>query len=245
MAEFEGKIALVTGASSGIGRATVRLLAKGGARVIGFDLNPAELPELAGFHRVDVTRAVERDAAMAEVRERWGRIDILINCAGGGGMGTAETVPVDEWHRVIDLNLGSTIGMCQAVLPGMRQRRSGAIVNIGSTFGLMARNEAAPYSVAKAAVIQFTRCMAIDLQDSGVRVNCVCPGLIKTGMTSYLMSDEMREPHRRNVEAHALRRHGEPEEVAAAIAFLVSDRASFVTGAAMPVDGGYTSGKWV
>lgn len=239
-AHFDDKVCLVTGAASGIGLAVARKLAAAGARVVGFDLEPG--PGLTGL---DVSDAEAVASAVCDAEARHGRIDVLVNSAGVGarGGGVLEMTQ-DDWRRTMSVNLDGTLSTCRAVIPGMVARGAGAVVNLGSTFGLMARPQTLAYGVSKAAVIHLTKSIALDVARSGVRVNCVCPGLIDTPLIGYLHEPSRAGLRDANVKAHAAGRLGEADEVADAILYLASDAASFITGAALAVDGGYTAGKW-
>jgi len=243
MARLEDKVALVTGAASGIGAACVRGFAEEGARVFGLDLggsqsSPCELLE------GDVRDEARVAAVVAHVIEKAGRIDIAVNAAGVAGGGAVHMMDLAEWDRIIGVNLTGTFLVCKHVAAQMFAQRSGSIVNIGSVEGIEGTEGGSAYNASKGGVVLLTKNMAIDYGRCGIRVNCVCPGFVDTPMTQAVFDQEaMQEYLERFADAHQLGRVAQPEEIAAAALFLASDDASFVTGHAMVVDGGFTAGR--
>ena len=246
MGRLEEKVALVTGAASGIGEACVQRFAREGARVAGFDLNkPAEGSEPEGllFRIGDVRNEEEVAEVVRETVREFGRLDVLVNCAGVAGGGPAHLIPGDEWDRVIEVNLRGTYLVCKHALAPMLEAGSGSIINIASIEGLEGTEGGSAYNASKGGVVLLTRNMAIDYGRKGIRVNSICPGFIDTPMMRAVFGNPgMQEYQRRFTEAHQLGRIGKPEEIAAAALFLASDDASFVTGHALVVDGGFTAG---
>jgi len=246
-ARLNGKVIYVTGAASGIGLACVRRFADEGAVVVGADLNKtdawAEATRAApagDFHVMDVRDEAAQQAVAADILARHGRIDALVTAAGVAGGGFVHMLDLAEWQRVQDVNITGTFLSCKAVLPAMIAQRGGAIVTIASVEGLEGCEGGSSYNAAKGAVVLLTKNMACDYGRAGIRANTICPGFIDTPMFQSViaplpMADAIREQHK-------LGRFGRPEEIAGAAFFLVSDDASFVSGVALPVDGGYVAG---
>jgi meso-butanediol dehydrogenase/(S,S)-butanediol dehydrogenase/diacetyl reductase len=237
---------VVTGGSSGIGAATVARLA-GTGTVVVIDIQPPRYAAPQVEHlALDVSDAAAVQSAIAGILGRHGRIDGLVTCAGiGSGAKRFGEYAIDEWQRVLDVNLMGTMYTVRAALPSMLARGRGAIVTIGSSFGVMGRDTQAPYATSKAAVIHLTRCLAIDLGSSGVRANCVCPGLTDTPLTGFLQDPALKDLAAAHHALHAFDRAGKPDEIADVIVFLLSDQARLVHGQAISVDGGYSAGKWL
>jgi NAD(P)-dependent dehydrogenase (short-subunit alcohol dehydrogenase family) len=250
--ELEGRVAIVTGAASGIGRATAHLLASEGARLILVDVDAAELSQtvrsLVAMNAMcaaspgDVSEEKTARRATAEALERFDGLDILVNNAGIAFMGTVLDTDPDDWDHVLSVNLRSVYLFSRAVLPEMRRRRKGVIVNVASEAGLIGFKSYAAYSASKAAIVNLTRSMALDHAPDGIRVNCVCPGSIETPLLTRFYAAQSDPDAARSVDQqeHPLGL-GSPEDVANAIVFLASNRASYVTGHAFVVDGGYTA----
>jgi len=252
MGRLDGKVALITGSASGIGAAVALRFAQEGARIAGIDTQDlaegdwADALRLAGagpVHKLDVRDKAAVVRAVADVEAEYGQIDVLVNSAGVAGGGPVHLIPDEEWDRVMDINLKGTLHACQAVVPGMLARERGSIVNIASVEGIEGFEGGSAYNASKGAVILLTRNMAIDYGRKGIRVNAVCPGFIDTPLfRSTLETEGMAEIREKIRDAHQLGRFGRPEEIANGALFLASDEASFVTGQALPIDGGYTAG---
>jgi NAD(P)-dependent dehydrogenase (short-subunit alcohol dehydrogenase family) len=236
------KTAIVTAAADGIGRATAAAFAAAGYRVIGVDIDAAGLAGHDGsVHPVvaDVTDPSAAGAVVREALEVSGRLDVLVNVVGGSrpGKSTVE-LSLEEWNRLLAVNLTSVFLMCQAVLPHLEQSGGGAIVNVSSGAGLRGMRKNPGYVAAKAGVAALTRAMAIDHGPQGVRVNCVAPGPIRTPlMRRNRTPDEIAAMGGLAIAG----RIGEPEEIAAAILWLASDASSYVMGQTLEVDGGVAS----
>lgn len=238
-----GKAALVTGAASGIGQACARRFHAEGARVVGLDLTVGDDAAVEAWLTADVRDEVAVERAVATAHAALGRIDILVNAAGVSSGAAAGDLDEDEWDHVLGVNLKGTWLVSKHVVNRMVADGGGSIVNLASIEGFEGFQTQTAYNASKGGVILLTKNMAIDYGHLGVRVNCLCPGLIDTPMTAILHEDWLRTVRDRFVEQHMLGRAGRPEEVAAAALFLVSDDASFVTGHALVVDGGFTAGR--
>ena len=249
---LSGRVALITGAASGLGRASAERFVAEGATVVGLDASPEPdfWPALSAsapgerFWQCDVRDESALERAVAEIVSRCARIDVLLNAAGISSGGPSEDIPEEEWDRVIDTNLkGTFLAAKQVLRQAMLKQNAGSIVNIASIEGLEGLTSQAAYGASKGAVVQLTRNLAVDYALKGIRVNCVCPGAIDTPMTAIMKVPELQHAYDQLEAQHLMRRFGRPEEVAAAILFLASDQASFITGAALVVDGGYTAGR--
>ena len=242
---FKGKVALITGAASGIGAATARRIAAEGGRVVICDRNGSAAEQLSAeiggqAFELDVTD-LERTVEVVSGLER---VDVLVSAAGVDVCDTVPNTSPDEWRTILDVDLTGVYNSCRAVLPGFVARGGGAIVTISSAIGTVGERNRSAYCAAKAGVENLTRAMALDHGRAGVRANCVAPGLIDTPLIRNGKVGGEDDPGAMQAMVdrhHALGRIGQPSEVAAAIAFLASDDASFITGAVLPVDAGWTA----
>lgn len=251
MGRFSNRVGVVTGGGSGIGEAVIRGLFSEGASVVVLDANDAAAKRVAeslGDDKrayaavVDVTDRARMDEVMAGAFKRFGRLDVLVTCAGIRGVGSVMDVDAEQWRRVHAVNLEGTLNAVQCFAKRVKEAgKPASIVNLSSMAGIMGVPNRASYVSSKHAVSGMTREMAMEAGSLGIRVNAVAPGMIRTPMTEVMFGDE--EGARRIRAVHPIGREGRPEEVAAAILFLASDDASFITGAILPVDGGYSAGK--
>jgi NAD(P)-dependent dehydrogenase (short-subunit alcohol dehydrogenase family) len=238
-----GKIALITGATAGIGAATAKLFAERGAKLVLTGRNAqagaALAAELAAvFVAVDITNPGAAEHLVFTSLQTHGRLDVLVNNAGALHRGDAVNTTDAQWDHVMAVNVSALFRMSRAVVPVMRAQKSGVIINIASDWGLIAAQAAVAYGASKGAVVQLTRSMAADHARDGIRVNAVCPGDTDTRMLDPGIDENRPSRLQKMADAIPLGRIGQPRDVAAAIAFLASDDAAFITGAMLPVDGG-------
>jgi NAD(P)-dependent dehydrogenase (short-subunit alcohol dehydrogenase family) len=237
--KLKDKVCVVTGAAAGIGRAIAAEFRKEGALVVAADIQEAEPPAV----RVDVASPEQVEALAREVMARYGRVNVLVNNAAIQVSKPVEETTFEEWNRQMAVNIGGVFLCTKAFLPHLRATR-GAIVNLSSVNGFFVEPYCAGYCATKAAIIAFTKAVAIDHGREGIRCNCICPGYIDAGLAeAYFQSQPDPAAARASAGGlHALGRIGQPGEVARTAVFLASDDASFMTGSMLVVDGGFGSG---
>jgi NAD(P)-dependent dehydrogenase (short-subunit alcohol dehydrogenase family) len=242
MGELDGKVAVITGAGSGMAKASTRVFLREGARVLAADISGREKDTAAEFgegvvpFHCDVTREDDVEAMFAAALQEFGRVDAVLNVAGIGGAAALAEVDMADYDRMLDVDLRGVLHGTKHGIRAMRDSGGGSIVNWSSLSGLNASLESSIYSAAKAGVIAVTKAAAKEYGSVGIRANAVCPGIIMTEMMGASGAEKFADL----LTKSALRRPGQPHEVAELAAFLCSDRASFISGAIIPVDGGWS-----
>jgi len=245
---LQGKIGIVTGAGSGIGRACAIALASEGARValVGrrkdrVESLAQEIGDSALAISADVSKPGEIRRLINETLSRFGGLTFLLNNAGVLHVGNAEQITEEQWDRTFNVNVRAVWLLSRAALPPMRKAGGGSIINVASTLGMVGARNRAAYAASKGAVVLLTKSMAIDHGHDNIRVNAICPSFVETELTAAVL-DKAPDPaavRRERIAAHPLGRLGQPEDIAGLAVYLASDESSWVTGAALPVDGGY------
>ncbi|MDQ3041299.1 MAG: glucose 1-dehydrogenase [Acidobacteriota bacterium] len=246
---MQGKVCIITGASSGIGRAAARLFAENGANVIALGRNEKELKILRDevqtengtlkIQLADVLEATQIEKVVNDSVETFGQIDVLVNAAGIILNGSIENTPLEDWDKMMNLNLRAVFCLTQKCVPHL-EKTKGNIVNVSSVAGLRAFPNVLAYCVSKAAIDQLTRCSALELAPKGVRVNAVNPGVVVTGLHKRggMAEEDYQDFLERSKATHPIGRVGEPSEVAELIYYLASEKAAWITGATYEIDGG-------
>lgn len=253
MSRLANKIALITGGGSGIGRAIALLFAAEGARIAVAGRRADPLSEVAAeiyntggeclAVSCDVTDSHSVARALENTLARYGRLDVVVNSAGAVIAANAEGTSDAEWQRLIGVNLTGTFFVCRAAIPHLRRTGGGSIINIGSVYGLVGNEQRAAYAAAKGGVTTLTRALAVDHGRDKIRVNCICPALVETELARIIM-DAAPDPaaaRASRLTKIPLGRFGTAEDVAHLALYLASDESSWMTGAALPLDGGYTA----
>lgn len=252
MFSLEGKIALVTGAGSGIGESIAKVFARAGGAVIIADVNKRngrrvakEIGGRARFIAVNVAEEDSAEAAAEQVLEAEGRLDILVNNAGIGHVGTMVQTTAADLDRLFAVNVRGVFNLTKAFLPGMIERKSGNIINMASIGGVVGIRDRLAYCTSKFAVVGMTKSMALDHASHGIRVNCICPGRVETPFVSARLAEyaDPENAYREMAATQALGRMGKPEEIAHAALYLASEESGFITGTAFLIDGGWSAGK--
>jgi NAD(P)-dependent dehydrogenase (short-subunit alcohol dehydrogenase family) len=248
-----GKVALITGGGTGIGRAIALGFAREGASVALAGRRLEKLREVTReiektggkglAMECDVTRSKDVERAVRGTTERFGRLNVLVNCAGALSVATVEGISEEEWDRLMTVNMKGPFLMSRAVLPEFRKCGAGAIVNIGSVLGLVAMKDRAAYCASKGGVTMLTKAMALDHAHENIRVNCICPSIVETELVKGLFDTSAQGAALRKmrIETIPLGRFGRPTDVAELAVFLASEESSWLTGAAIPLDGGLTA----
>lgn len=255
MGRLEDKVALITGAGAGIGRACMLRFAQEDAQVFGvsrtqskLDAVAAEIGPAAAVAAADLSRSEEVETVIAQALDTFGRVDIVVNCAGvgyswaehsPGSMDATETTPVDKWREVMTINLDSMFFVCRALLPHMRAQGGGAIVNVSSILALMGNADGHAYTAAKGGIISLTRSLCATYARDNIRANVVCPGFIDTEMIA--VAAPVFEDPKTAEQIVPMGRRGRPMEIANACLFLASEEASYFNGSVVVADGGVTA----